>query len=145
MADVPITTTTVIPGAHARIENDQVAGQASLTAGMTVYKDTTDSDRIKKAAAATQAEARARGFLLNNCGTGQRCSVQWGGRLTMDGLTKGTAYYVSDDAHVSGSDGGLCPEADLGAGDYRCFMGIAESTTSLVMPESGPLFTDATA
>ena len=40
-------------------------------------------------------------------------------------LTAGVAYYLSDTA------GGICPVADLGAGEYPCLIGIANSTTVL--------------
>jgi hypothetical protein len=75
------------------------------------------------------AEARkAGGIALNGASLNQPITVHKAGDLTLGAvLTAGTAYYLSD------TPGGICPLADVGAGEYVCQLGLAKSTTVLAV------------
>jgi hypothetical protein len=60
--------------------------------------------------------------------------VQTAGTLTLGAtMTAGTVYYLSD------TPGGICPLADVGAGEYVEVIGVATSTTvmQLILAYSG--------
>lgn len=73
------------------------------------------------------AEARqAKGIALNGASLNQPIAVHKSGDITIGAtLTPGTAYYLSDTA------GGICPLADVGAGEYVCQIGLAKSASVL--------------
>lgn len=121
MPDVTFTATAIKAGAGARV-SEQTLGTTG-TAGQAVYKDTDGT--LKLADADAVATAGVIGLLLNGGATGQAARIIEGGNMTCDGLTKGTAYFLSPTA------GGICPESDVLAGDVPVFVGIATSTTNL--------------
>lgn len=124
MADVSITASAVL------VTNNTITATgragATITAGQTVYADSTDNGDYKLADAdSSDATAECKGIALNGAADGQPLEIATGGDLTMDGLTAGELYVVS------GTPGGLAPEGDLGAGDRVTFVGVAKSATSL--------------
>lgn len=126
MADITITPALVISGPDATTENG-TSGVASLTAGKTVYTDTT-TGRYELSDADGAAELRRpRGIALNGAGDGQPLRIHRSGDLTMDGLTAGETYYQSP------TPGGICLRADVLTGDYVCVIGVAKSTTVLAV------------
>jgi hypothetical protein len=125
MADLSITAANVLPGSAAQVSHD-VAG-AAVTAGQTVYLDPADS-RMKLADSnAAAAVARSpKGIALHAAAAGQPLAVLRGGPITIGAtLTPGVAYYLSD------TPGGICPVADVGAGEYATIIGMAVSATVL--------------
>lgn len=125
MADVSITASSVTPGAGA-VFYDGIAG-ATITAGQTVYIDSSASNTLKLADADAQASAACVGIATHGAAAGQPLRVQRGGYMNLTGMTKGTAYFVSTTA------GGICPAGDLTTGDFPTLLGIAASATSLKM------------
>jgi hypothetical protein len=81
------------------------------------------------------AEARdAKGIALTGSSLNQPITVQTGGTLTLGAtMTAGVVYYLSD------TPGGICPVADVGAGEYVDVIGVSTSTTvmSLILTYSG--------
>jgi hypothetical protein len=127
MADVTITAANVVPGANARTV--QGVGGATITAGQVVYQEAaTGKWKLADADSATAEVRQAKGIALTGCANNQPIVVQTDGDLTIGGtLTAGAAYYLS------GTAGGICPVADVGAGEYVCLLGLAKSTSVLAM------------
>ena len=126
MVDISVTATAVLPGSNAVTENG-IAG-ATLTAGLAVYKEAaTGTWKVADNNSATAEVRQATGIALNGGAAGQPVRVLRSGDLTMNAvLTAGVAFYLSD-------SGGICPVADLGAGEYVCLLGMAKSTTVLAV------------
>lgn len=126
MADLTITAASVIAGSTATIKHE-VAG-ATITAGQQVYRDATASNKCKLADcdSATAGVRDLYGTALHGASDGQPLAVATGGPVTIGAtMMAGVAYYLS------ATPGGICPVADLGAGDYPTIVGIATSTTVL--------------
>lgn len=127
MVDIVITPTAVLPGANAQTRRG-TAG-ATITAGDAVYKSSTTNTVLLADSNSATVEARtADGIALNGASSGQPVEYQTSGDMTMNAvLTANTAYFLSD------TPGGICPIADIGAGEFLQLLGIAKSTTVLMM------------
>ena len=127
MADLPVTAASCVPGANAVLEYG-VAGE-TITAGQAVYLDEASTGKYLKADAdsATAAARTARGIAVNGASLNQPLTIQKSGLITLGAtLTANTPYYLSGLAA-----GGICPIADVGAGEYLCQIGIARTTAVL--------------
>lgn len=115
----------VIPGADAKL-TFEVAGEAPMTAGQTVYRDAADN-RVKLAVNNNVAKKEVLGVLCHPVAVvGQPVTVQTDGEMTgATGLTKGEVYVLSATA------GSACPVADLVTNNWVAFVAIALSATSL--------------
>ena len=125
MADVTITAAEVLPTSTTGVESG-IAG-ATLTAGMPVYKDSTDGNSLKPCDADASASAQCVGIMLCGAADGQRCIYAKTGDID-PGFTAvaGEAYAVSTTA------GGIAPVSDITtAGDFICILGIATSASNL--------------
>lgn len=133
MADLVITAASVVAGSGAK----KVTGTAgaTITAGQVVYYDTaTSTYKLADTDSATAAVRSPAGIALNGAASGQTLAVHKSGLLTIGAtVTAGVAYYLS------GTAGGICPVADVAAGDYPCIIGIATSAAilSVKIHESG--------
>lgn len=125
MADLVITAANVRAGPGARV----VLGTAgaTITAGKAVYLDSADNEyKLADCDSATAAIRSPAGIALNGASDGQPLVVLEEGPITIGAtMTAGIAYYLSPTA------GGICPVADVLAGDYPVILGIATSTTVL--------------
>jgi hypothetical protein len=124
MADYSVTAASVLAGTGAVKENG-TAG-ASITAGQVVYKDASDGAKFKLADndSATAAVRSPYGIALHAAASGQPLTVLKSGPITI-----GATVAVGDVVCLSSTAGGLCPSADIAAGDYNSIIGIATSTT----------------
>lgn len=126
MVDLVITPASVVAGSGATTTNG-TAG-ATITAGQVVYLDsaTTGKWQLADTDSATAAVRAAHGVALNGASDGQPLSVCTEGAVTIGAtIAAGVAYYLS------GTPGGICPVADVAAGDYPCIIGMGASTTVL--------------
>ncbi|PDS67960.1 hypothetical protein [Rhizobium phaseoli] len=125
MADLVIVAANVVAGADSTAVNG-VAGE-TITAGKAVYLSSTTKKWMLADSNSATAEARqAKGIALNGASLNQPIAVHKSGDLTIGAtLVAGTAYYLSD------TPGGICPLADVGAGEYVCLLGLAKSTSVL--------------
>jgi hypothetical protein len=127
LADLVLTASDIIAGSNSA----QVHGTAgeTIVAGKAVYQNTTTKKwMLADSNSATAAARQAAGIALNGASDGQPISVHKSGDLTVGAvLTAGQAIYLSDTA------GGLCPLADVGAGEYVCLIGLAKSTSVLAV------------
>lgn len=133
MADLSITAANVVPGSNAKTETG-VAG-ATITAGQVVYKDSADNKfKLADTDSATAAARSPYGIALNGASANQPLTVQISGSITIGAaVTAGVFYYLS------GTAGGICPVADVAAGDYPCVIGPATSASlmNITLVESG--------
>lgn len=137
MADLTITAANVLKTAvagYTASEETVVAG-ATITAGQTVYLDSTDSNKAKLADAnASQATAQTYGIALHAALSGQPLRILRGGPLSLGTiLTRGLIYVQSATA------GGIAPSADLASGHYSTILGWAYSTSVLIV---NPIISD---
>ena len=130
MTDLVVTAANVIKGADAMIEHG-TAG-AAVTAGQPVYLDDTTGKYLLSDNNAS-GKKTVRGIALHAASTNQPLTIQRKGEITIGAtLTAGAAYYLSDTA------GGIIPEADLGSGMDVVQLGLAKSTTVLVLDVQTP-------
>lgn len=128
MTDISITAANVLKGAGA-VTEEGIAG-ATITAGQVVYRDSSDQKyKLADANGASAAIRTPRGIALHGASDGQPLIIQrMSGEITIGAtLTAGVTYYLSSDP------GGICPLADVGSGEYFVIVGIAKSTTVLVL------------
>lgn len=124
MTDIVITAANVIAGASATILRG--AAGATVTAGQPVARNPDGTFILADNNAVTAAGRTAVGVALNGASAGQPLAVAKDGPVTIGGtLTPGVAYYLSD------TPGGICPVADVGAGEYVVLLGLATSATVL--------------
>lgn len=125
MADLTITAASVVKGTNAQIQTGY-AGE-TIAAGKAVYFDTvTQRWKLADSNSATALVRHATGIALNGASDGQPVDVQIGGDITIGAtLVANTSYFLSD------TPGGICPLADVGAGEYTELIGVAISTTVL--------------
>lgn len=125
MADLSITAASVVAGSTAT-KTRGTAG-VTITAGQVVFLDpTTGKYALADTDSATAAVRQAHGIALNGAALNQPIEVCTAGPVTIGAtIEAGTAYYLS------GTAGGICPVADVAAGDYPLIVGQGASTTVL--------------
>lgn len=126
MADISITATDVVPGSNANTETG-TAG-VTITAGQTVYLDST-TNTIKLADAnASSATAACKGIALHGATAGQPVTYQKGGSITLGTVLTAGKIYVN-----AATAGGIAPSADLTTGWRTTILGVALTTSVLGM------------
>jgi hypothetical protein len=135
MADISVTAASVVPGANATLIQS-IAGE-TITAGMAVYLKASDSRWWKAQADGTAAES-GNGTTLGIA----VCGASAGQPLVIDtadsaGITIGGTVVVGTIYVVSATAGGICPEADITAGQYLSILGVGSSTTVIKMLTGG--------
>lgn len=128
MADLVVNAANVLPGANAQLVFGDTAGEA-ITAGQSIYKDPVTNKMMKSDSDSANAAAKkADGLASCNAAANQPLVWQKKGDITMGNiLTAGATYFVSNTA------GGICPDADVGAGENVCLLGVARSATVLAL------------
>lgn len=128
MADLIVTVGNVVAGSSPGIETAFLAG-ATITRGQPVYLTASNTWALAdNDVSALAAGSSGIGISLSDVVATQNMIVQTSGTLNFGAiLTKGTVYCVSSTA------GGICPVADLGAGDYVTILGVASSTSVLTL------------
>lgn len=128
MANLTLTASAVIPGSNAIIQTG-VAG-ATIAAGDVLYKDTSDSNKLKLADA-NDASAIVRavaGIAVNSASAGQRVSYV----TEDDNLTLGTTLFaIGDTLILSATAGKIAPDSDCASGMYKTILGIAVTTGAI--------------
>lgn len=124
MADISITAANVVAGSNATKE--QGTAGAAITAGQWVYRDANGKYQLADSNSGTALARTPRGVALHGAAANQPLMIAKAGDVTIGAtLTAGVAYYLSD------TPGGMCPVADVGAGEYSCILGIASSASVL--------------
>ncbi|TPN79968.1 hypothetical protein [Mesorhizobium sp. B1-1-2] len=132
MTDLSITAANVIAGANTPTDGG-IAGE-TITAGQQIYRSSVTNKIMKADSNSATVEARrAIGTALNGAALDQPVDFQKDGDITIGAtLTPGVAYYLSD------TPGGICPVADVGAGEYVCLVGLAKSASVLSLDYQFP-------
>lgn len=125
MADLSVTASDVVAVSGSTVTEDGTAG-ATITAGQVVYKDTTDSNKLKLADASAEATAAVCGVAMHGATSGQPLKYAVAGNLTFSTMTVGETYQVSATA------GAIAPVADIST-NYVSFVGYASTATNLVL------------
>lgn len=125
MAALTISATGVKPTSTTTLQT--VTAGATITAGMAVYSDATDSGDYKPANADTLASAAVKGIAMCGASDGQKLVIATGGDITLTGTTMavGVTYFL----HTTGGGIGLLSE--LAAGAFPTFVGHATTATNL--------------
>lgn len=124
MADITITPANVVAGSGASVSIG-VAGE-TITAGQAVVRNAAGQYVLADADGATAALKNVTGIALNGAANKQPLSVLTGGPITIGGaVTAGDSYWLS------GTPGGICPDADVGVGENAVLIGVATSATVL--------------
>lgn len=124
MTAITVTAANVAPQSNAQFA-DYTAGE-TITAGMSIYIDTTTGKAMKADANASAASSTARGIATHGASNGQNLRVQVAGDINMGAtLTVNTAYIVGATA------GDVAPIADITTGWYGALLGISISTSVL--------------
>lgn len=132
MADLTITAASVAKTAGT-IQNG-TAG-ATITAGQSLYLDSSAGTLKLLDADDTAATATFAGIALNGGATGQPISYLAPGGT----INPGATVTVGEIYVASGTAGGIAPEGDLATGDYVTIIGVGltSSTMYLVGYSSG--------
>jgi hypothetical protein len=120
-ADLTVTASSVKKVTGAAV--DRGTAGASVTAGQPVYKDATDSGKLKAADADAQASSVCVGIALHAASTDQPLEYLTSGPIDIGAtVTVGQIYVVSTTA------GGIAPYSDLASGDYVTVIGVGTTT-----------------
>ena len=121
------TAANVIAGDDAIPETIKLGG--TVTAGMPVYSDLSDNGDHKAAQSDAAGTDDVVGIMLGGGADGQRAVMQKSGLINLGAtLTVGERYYVDKT-----SAGDIMPSGDLATGDFVTLLGIAVSTSQLMM------------
>lgn len=126
MADLSITAASVASSTDAQFFNG-TAG-ATITAGQSVYLDSTTNTLKLADANASAATASVYGIALHATLSGQPLQVQVSGNINLGAtLGVGTVYVQSATA------GGIAPAADLASGWRTSVLCIGTSSSNAIM------------
>ena len=126
MADLTVTAANCVVSGTGQRRFSGTAGEA-IAAGKTIVLDPTSKKyMLADSNSATAALRTPDGIALNSASLNQPINGMSEGDLTLGAtMVANTPYYQSD------TPGGICPIADVGAGEYLSQIGIAKSTTVL--------------
>jgi len=125
MVDLTITAASVQPTSSTK-RLTKIAG-AAITAGQSVYVDASDLLQLADCDASATTAA-ATGISLANVAAGQPCSYATTGDLDMGSIITAGEIYV-----LSGTAGGIAPEADLASGDYVTILGVGKDADTMTI------------
>lgn len=127
MADISVTAASVAAGSNC-ITQSGTAG-ASITAGQTLYIDTANSNVLKLADAdLSSLGATVAGISLHAAASGQPITYAVAGNMTFNAVLTAGKVYVN-----SATAGGIAPVADLTTNWRTSVLGVATTTTNLVL------------
>lgn len=133
MADISITGTavTLVSG-----PTEEITAGASVAGGQIVYREASTSKAKQSDNDSATAEVRAiRGMALHAAAANQPAKIAKNGAVVDVGaavLTAGVDYYVS------GTPGAICPRADVTTGDDPLRVGIATTTSRILLDFADP-------
>jgi hypothetical protein len=127
MTDLVFVASDILASPSAN-RTEGISGGTPI-AGDVLYRSPDDNQWRRAANNSATAGAKfPSGIALNGATTGQPIDVLIHGDLTVSSvLTPGDAYYLSANA------GKICPRADVVTGMDVCFIGIARSTSVLMV------------
>lgn len=127
MAALSITAASVLKTSGTS-QTLAVSG-GTITAGMPVYIDVADSNKLKACRANASGTANCDGIALTGSSAGQPITYCTTGNIDLGAtLTVGETYCVSD--AVAGQ---IVPHSDLGSADYVTILGVASTASNLIL------------
>lgn len=124
MPNIIQTAANVLQGSDASVI--QMTAGATIIAGNVLYKDTSDSDKVKLAIDTSSAAALVVGIALNGAVDGQPITVQTRGDINPGGTVVVGQIYV-----VSSTAGAISEVDDIVTGDWVTILGIGRISTAL--------------
>lgn len=119
--------TSCTPGTDAEIQYH--ANAVAIEVGQDVYIDAADGERLKLASTASLATSNVHGIAISKANVAnQRVGVVTNGPV--ENCASGTEGQF---LHVSDTPGSLCPEADLGPGDFGASVGYRATATIFIV------------
>lgn len=125
--DLVITAANVAAAGGASVDRSYNAG-ATVTAGQTVYLDSSTSTWKLAGSNSTAAAAALKGIALHASASGQPLAVQTGGTITIGATTTVGKIYV-----LSKNSGAIAPVDDLASGNYVTVVGYADTASTIVI------------
>lgn len=129
MTDLAITAAQVQPGTTDASFAQGTAG-ATITAGQTVYLDSSSGTYKPANATTSAATAAVVGVALNGASSGQPLKIQVGGTLT---LGAGAAPAVGTVYCQSTNNGGIAPAVDLATGMRTSILGVGGAANTIIL------------
>lgn len=131
MAAISITAANVLAGSDCR--QYVVTAGDTITAGMCLYRDTSDG-KYKKADGSATGTAQCDGIALHGSVNGQPLVIvkpEDGGNINLGAtLAVGVFYGIAD---ATADPGQIVPTADYASGDFPVIIGVATTTSNLLM------------
>lgn len=128
MADIVVTPANVLKSAQG-LTASGTAGD-TITAGQPLYKDASDSNRLKPADSNASAEtADVVGIALHGASAGQPIAYVY----EDPAFTPGAALTVGEVYTTSGTAGGIAPVGDLLAGHRTAVLFVATTAALAVL------------
>lgn len=124
MAVLSITAANV--SVSSPLAQQQGVAGATITAGQSLYKDSTDSDKLKLADADAQASAACVGVSLNGGASGQQISY-----IKSGSYNPGTTVEAGIVYSVSSTAGGIWTATQVVSGDFSTIIGIGTATNAI--------------
>ena len=128
MSDLSITPANVKPVNDENFVGKTVTAGGTITAGKSVYLDTSDAKwKLADAnASVTTAGKDGLAIALNGAADGQPLEIQTAGDIDIGGTIALRSVYT-----VSSTAGALQPHGDISAGEYTSIVGLAITTSRL--------------
>lgn len=126
-ADYTITAANVAATASTTTIKNVRAGE-TVTAGMPVYRNTSDGEYYKCDADASEAAATCAGIAISAGVDGSYITIVTAGRMDL-----GTTLAIGTQVFVSDTAGGLMPGADLDTGDYITPVGVVVAADEIIV------------
>jgi hypothetical protein len=128
MADLSITPANVEQGVGAVVRHSRAA--AAILAGQALYDVGDGTVNLADADAGSPGAAarKAKGVALHGAAQGQPVAWQTAGRIQIGATVIPGTIYV-----LSGTAGGICPEADLAAGDEVVLIGVGYDADEILL------------
>lgn len=128
MADLSITTASVVKQAGAQVQTLNAATGVTITAGETIYADTTVNPNVWRLSNGTTSAATGSvtAIALNGAGPGQPCQGLTSGPITIGATTVVGQIYVQ-----SVNNGAIAPVSDLTTGTYTVIIGYGIASNGI--------------
>ena len=127
MAAISVTASEVVAGSSATVTSG-TAG-TTITAGQSVYKDTTSGNKWKLAASdltTLEAGSGGIGVAVNGASDNQPIDVVTAGQVNFGASSTNVSSGVS--LCVGDVPGGIVPDADVTSGMYKTHLGVCTAT-----------------
>lgn len=129
MATLTQTAANVAAGTGAKATTGTSGG--TIAAGMPVYIDTGDDNKIKACqSTTTELQAAAEGIALNSAASGQPITYQTEGEINLGATLAAGAILTVDDSAAGAISNAI---ADISSANFVTVLGVAKSSSSMLI------------